>query len=832
MFTLKHFIITTLSIVFLVSALLVLSACGGGDSAKPSPIVEKTTEQSTDTDQGEEQDPEKEPEKEKEEEPVCETQATLAENHFDTEYSYHNPQASTVKDQLLTSFIVKESAGVAAVNYPVSMVFPLPPGEHFYAGEFHIKNDEGVVIPAQFNVLNRWWAKDRSLRHVQAHFTIDLPVYTTGKPDTGSKRFYLHAGKADAVAKNSVCTVETDEEISISNGLITLNIQKNPLIITTPAGQLTSLFTTEKGIVDKSFNHKDIKIELDELGAQRTVVKISSQTDYMSPTDIKHGWALRLYIHANSHLVKTDFQLQNSALNTVFSAPLYYKSHQLRLDGVGATTTAELKADNLERERITSQGAGYIGSPKVAVFMRDFWQRFPNGLQVNDDGSLDVELYPAWSKQYLNNDFVNGDYYWLDDMKQTYKELLFDFSEQKTDEDITRTSLHFQYPPVAIIPQSYYQKTSVTLELGGYFPLTEPETELARLPQYSDKDFSPLHGAYRFGQDNFGIDLARKLATSGTGGWPYSNRKFFISGNPKDYYFAQNMAKAEINIRPQWLSGYTHDDDFDNVMPTTNPYAGNTWRKFLGHGVATLTRSYIEDSKRVAKPRDDQHAWFYHVEQAYLMSGNKWLKDWYEFMAEFKQAYIQELDPWPDRSNRAEGHSLSVALSSYRVTDNKKLGQLLKNYTSTIHSKYVLAPHNISVGTIKLTNPKAAVFQQGFLVKVFIDLYNEFPDQEVTLNLIHNHVEWNYLYANYSYYRSVVDYQVNTKASGSSLSFVDAAIWYSLYVENPKYADHAIHFVQYGIGGNKPYGSWDKWQGQYEAQLYNYYLQKHNRASD
>ena len=764
---------------------------------------------------------------------TCTNQATLPAGHFDAEYPYNKPTNNPNNngsnlETLLTDFTVKESSGKGVSNYPVSMVFPVEYGLFFHPGDFHIKNNAGEIIPAQFNVINRWWAKDRSLRHIQAHFNVDIDAYIKGLAATGSKTFQLYSGSGNIRPTYSVCATESDTEIHLNNGLIDIKITKNPLTITTPAGQLKSLFTKENSESDYSFEHSNIKIELEEIGYLRTIVKISSLTNYVSPTDIKHGWALRLYMYANTDKVKVDFQLQNAALNTTYSAPLYFQNHQLVLSASGSTAEQVVQANTIDGEMISSGVSGVISTPKVNVFFRDFWQRFPQGLSTTADGSLLIELWPAWSKQFLSKEFALSDFYWLDDMRQTYKEVLLDFSQQTQADYLDNISRNFQYSPVALLPQEYYQKTQVTFELGGYFPISTIPDEKARIPRYWPKDFSEptSAGRYKFGQDNYGLDLPRKKATNQAGGTPYSKRRFFVSGDPTDYYSSQDFAKAEINIRPQWLAGYNHDKNFSTLRLTANPYGGNTWRRFKGHGLATLTRAHIDGSVIVAHPRDDQHAWFYHVEHAYLMSGNKWLKDWYQFMAEFKQGYLQGMDPWPDRSNRAEGHNLSVALSAYRVTDNTTLGSLLSNYTNTMHRKYLLAPHNISVGSLTKDNPSAAVYQQGYLVKPFIELTYEFPDQGVTLEFIKNYVSWNYNYANFSYYRSVLDYQISTKASGTSLSFVDVAIWYSMHTEDAKYADHAINFVQSGIGGVKPFGTFSYWRGQYEGLLYNYYFQQ------
>jgi len=761
-------------------------------------------------------------------------QAPLPASSFDadSEYAYNNPTFDGSKvETLLTDFVVKESSGKGATNYPVSMVFPVEQGEYFHPGDFHIKNSAGEVIPAQFNVINRWWAKDRSLRHIQAHFNVDIKPYTVGQANTGLQTFTLYAGNGNIKPNYSVCTTETDKDIVLDNGLVDITITKStlttPLTITTPAGQLKSLFVNEAGEDDYSFDHDNITIELEEIGYLRTIVKISSLTNYVSPTDIKHGWALRLYMYADSDKVKVDFQLQNSAINTQFSAPLYFESHELILDDTGSDSEQAIKADFIDGDKISAGISGVITTPQVNAFYRNFWQKFPQGLATNTDGNLAIELWPAWSKQFLDGDFAEADLYWLGDMTQTYKEVLLDFSTQNDIDYLDTISRNFQFSPVASIPQSYYAKTKVTLELGGYFPLTTIPTETSRTPQYVSTDFTEKNylDGHRFGADNFGLDLDRKHATNGTGGWAYSQRRFLVTGNPDDYYSAQRLANAELNIRPQWLSGYIHEDHFSSLTPSANPYGGSTWRSYhLGNAGAASTRSYIAGSELVARPRDDQHAWFYHMEHAYLLSGNKWLKDWFEFMGEFKQVYLNELDPWPDRSRRSEGHNLSVALSAYRVTGNIVLGELLSNYTTDIHSKYIREPHNLHFGGL-WSNPKASGFMLGYISKPFIELTYEFPNQTKTMEFITSIIDWNYTYGNYGYYRSIEDFSVTTTASGSSLTLVDSAIWYSMYSGDDKYADHAKGFVEVGIGGRQPYGTWSSWLGQYEAQIYNYYLQ-------
>lgn len=753
---------------------------------------------------------------------ACSSRAALVSTSFEHEYPYHS--SAMVIDEVLSSFVVKNSTSNQVTDQAVSMVFPVEYGKYFNVGDFYILDSGGKIVPAQFNVLNRWWAKDRSLRHIQIHFNTDISAYATGDSATGVASFTLNSGIKNIEPENPVCITETQDEIQVSNGLTQIKIEKSPFRIITPAGELKSIFTTEAGIKEESFNHSNIKFEIEENGAQRTVVKASSLTDYVSDTEIKHGWAIRFYMTSNSEEVQFDFQLQNSAINTDYSGPLYYQSHELVLDNSGSTSVTELKAENMNGDMIITNLSGSLGSPNVNVYFRDFWQKFPQGLSTSVDGKMTVELYPEWSKQFLDRDFSDVDIYWLDDMRQSYQELLFDFSKDSITDG---AKLTFQSPPVGVIPQEYYNQTSVTMELGGLMPLSDVPIETGRSTIYSSYGFDAEDMVWPFvyGHTNYGLDVRRKRATNMTGSLPYSYRQFWISGNPKDYYTAKTASDAELNVRPQWLSSYTHDADYSLIQPTANPYGGDTWRDFRGHGASTLKKPYMDGTSKVSHPRDDQHAWFYHMEQAYLMTGSKWSKDWFVWMAEYKKAYLQKLDPWPDMSNRSQGHNVSIGVSAYRITGNAGLGAILSSYVDNEVVPYLLAPHNITTGYLDSSDPAAATFQQGFLMKSLIDIYYEFPNQEKAVEVIGHSVYWNLIYARYSYYKSVTNYIVSSGGDGTGQVFVDVAAWYSYHTKEHIYAEDAIEYVTNGIGGGKPYGSWGDWTGGYQSHLYNYYLQ-------
>ena len=74
---------------------------------------------------------------------------------------------------------VKDGAGVGAIDHPVTAVIPLEYGKHQNTSGFRIVDPTGSAIPVQFKVLNRWWARDNSIRHVVAHFKATVPPNDT-----------------------------------------------------------------------------------------------------------------------------------------------------------------------------------------------------------------------------------------------------------------------------------------------------------------------------------------------------------------------------------------------------------------------------------------------------------------------------------------------------------------------------------------------------------------------------------------------------------------------------------------------------------------------------
>lgn len=108
------------------------------------------------------------------------------------------------------------------------------------------------------------------------------------------------------------------------------------------------------------------------------------------------------------------------------------------------------------------------------------------------------------------------------------------------------------------------------------------------------------------------------------GGWPYSAARGIATRSPADYFEAEADGQSELNLRPEWMGGYRHDQDWQLLQLTENPYCGERWRIFEGHGVSKLAAVPLPNTggeEPIYFARDDQHGWFYHAVE---ISSRRW----------------------------------------------------------------------------------------------------------------------------------------------------------------------------------------------------------------
>ncbi|MCB9655465.1 MAG: hypothetical protein H6729_15195 [Deltaproteobacteria bacterium] len=702
---------------------------------------------------------------------------------------------------------VKEVAGVGATHFPVAVVVPLERGAYQDTSGLYVANSEGHPVPAQFEVLNHNFMTDNSIRHLLVHFQPDVGAF---KGSGGTSKYYLRDKGTNPAPLAPVQVTDEASAITLDSGVVKIRVEKNPFRIVTPSGPLEATLNDQQDRPVRSFDAPNITVTLEERGPMRAVLRAEAPADMVND-EIRHGWAMRIYVYAGKPYVKVDYQLQNSVKSVVYSRPLYFESLTLSLETNQAATPQSVRANLAPLDSLPNtfdplaQDLSPVSAGSVQVMIRHFWEMWPNGIDVDAEGKVDVELFPAWSARVFENQVSSTGLYWLHDMQHVVKEVLFNFGTMtpKVLNDLAKT---FQFHPVVVLPVAWYAKTHTTLDMGGAFPATE-RLKVADLRKPDYPSYVEYRGpAERLGFANFGIDIQRKGDPRTAGGVPYSNSRYFLSENPADYYRAEDIAMGELNVMPEWMAQYDYEQDYELLGLTENPYAGSTWRKFAGN--YDLPIGYISGTAVDSRPRDDQHAWFYHVEEAYWMTGNPWIRDWYRFVGQYRRARVHQKDPFPDMSGRAIAHALSHALQASRVTDDKELYALVGTYLHDYIGPYIARP---SEGLLP-TN----VFQLGYLTHAMLSYLGDLPEPDAeVVNMIGRCVDWNVEQGNFAY-----TLDGSWRSDGSGFVFGDAQAWYGKNYGSTAALDHLMLYQRSGIaGGDRPYVDLTQWSGDYAGRL-------------
>ena len=777
---------------------------------------------------------------------------------------------------------VKECAGVGITNWPATVVVPLPAGQFRSLTNFTVVAPSGEGVPVQASSLEQW-ASDGSLRHLLLRF----PVTVTA---LGNATYTLRDG-APVETTVPVTLTETATNFTINTGPMRFVVPRNSgrllngLWLDRDANGLfapTEMLVSDHpqnggvfapragaGLPQYDAERTNLTAVVEEPGPLRAVIRLASPTRFQDTNHHAHGFAVRLYAYAGLPWLKVDYQLQNSDKTVVRSWPLYFESldinFHLNLTGavaprfgletgavfptpaghgarflqerhdrfriIDAQTQAVLRDSGTLPSGVGSDGFVDATDAQwgLMAVVRQCWQTWPNGLQVDALNKLSVQVFPAGSAQWFDGSVSPSGLYWLEDMQHVVKEtLLVAHQAGLPAAELVRLARTFQFPPVVVVPADHYRQTRATLDLGGVIPPTNaiPEVPDARQPSYDSYWFDPADPYYGAGWVNF-RDPEPGYRNFGCtpGGWPYSGAGVVASGNPADFFAACDAARGEINVRPESMADYRHGLDWPQLQLTENPYCGGTWRIFEGHGIPTIAAPRLPGTgtESAYGSRDDQHGWFYHVSDAYWLTGDPWLRDWYSFVAEFRRTRLDRVDPWPDTCSRATGHALSHALHAYRVTGDPAI---LDRFAE--HIRRYLKPEQDPLYGDQREEAEASGggFQTGYLMRCLVNYLEAVRTAGRTqeyaegFNYLSGLMEWNRLYGNFPYYFNART-ETGSASSGTALTLVDPQAWYYWHTGRRAYWDQLQQFMQHGInGGETPYGQFDQWTGQFEGRYY------------
>jgi hypothetical protein len=632
--------------------------------------------------------------------------------------------------------------------------------------------------------------------------------------------------------------------------------------IVAPSASHGPVFTGRvSGDVQLPSGRNDLRLAVEESGPMRVVIRVSGNTIYNSTADHRHGFAARIYAYAGKSTVKVDYQLQNSAKTKSHAWPLYFDDVSLEFRPELQNPTVRLSTNPgsvfsgavaagryLFQSSLTAasvqnsndgstalQGSTTAGSSSfgwadlsdsnrgVFVTVRHMAEMWPNGIEVAPDNRISVRLWPKWSAQFHNNQISPTGLYWLEDMQHVYKEVLYYFhAGSPTSGALTQIAQNFQYGPVPFVPPSEYRSTGVTLDLGGALPSGAiAGTDTKAPPLYTT---NPASASYNYGWRDFGGDVGRKVA-NGTGGVPQTASLVMGTARVDAWLAAERRTFDNLNCRPQWMAEYSFEDDFDSLQ-LEDRYGAATWRRHLASD--RLPSGLYADADYLPgtgfggwHPRDNEHAWFYDVEEFYYVSANPWIRDWYVFLKEFRKGerssdtYLSNVSLKTGFTNeRNEGHSWANAIASYRVTGDPAM----LSYFRDRMKDSVEGNRNLGYGIWDITWSSGV--RQGFFARAMIQLLTEARDGDPdlaarTFNILWGIMEWNRNAGNFSYGWTPATSPGASAGSGGPLG--DPQAWFATETRHTGYRDHLLQYIQGGLnGGQGPYNNLyelDAWRG-------------------
>lgn len=801
---------------------------------------------------------------------------------------------------------VKESAGVAKDKFPVSAIVPLPCGLYQDSHAFQLFDNKGNTVRSQFQVLNRHWAKDGSVRHLQVDFLSSLEA-------NGNTTYYLRDDGSGNSCAGELVNSDNDS-ITINTGVISLRIDKKNFnlfdlvkregsTILDSSNEDGGIWHDRFGAIQYMAQQPNPEIIIEETGPVRVVLRIEQPsyfrpdgkyadltpgldnlTESLAEGDYVHrlGYRARIYAWEGLDYVLVEYSLINGDKTVLQAWPFYFRDFSLAFnlhsswqslefgDSQGSQiykretgkylyqklhNQYEIKNSTGQSLFNGTQAEGWVNvsngsNAGMMVAVKDFWQRWPNGFELDGNSRFFYHFFPPHGQDYFFDTSLSkmrettAGLYWLDDMQIVNKTLLFYFHDgNKTTTDFRNLNKLLQKRPVPVLPTEWYAQTAVTLDMGGLFPVEQTIASLADTkdtnidiwPNHDNID----HGLYGYGYDTYRADVGRRAAWT-TGSWPRSAANFPLSANPKYFYNWEAMVTGDMNARPQYLPGFKYPDDkIEGYSPITeHPYTTYSWRYWkFNHGHPKIFATYLEGTDYSGfSPRDTSHMWNYYIEEYYYFSGDKQIYDWYRFMGNFCLANIYGDKNYPgvlaDSSERAQlrgvGHLLSTLMQAYRITGEAEFLSGARDFLDRI------SQNQCKYGFIGSVAYMASAFQLAYLLRGIISLVEEIGDTESdffakALGVIEGFVAWNYHYGGFEYYIDndlmINYYKGKIQSDETAFIIIDPICWYYHQTGEKKYIDHVQQYMD-GELGKPPIqplpGSLTDWHGDFAGRWSHY----------
>ncbi|MSO23673.1 MAG: hypothetical protein EXQ58_10565 [Acidobacteria bacterium] len=405
---------------------------------------------------------------------------------------------------------VRETAGVDRHQWPIRVGLPLPKGAVKSVEKLQILDAQGQFVPALFSVANRWW-EDGSIQWLHCDFagTVSAKSQTSyvlrevvALPEFPSPMGFIPRGKAFEVITGPLRFViggdsnQLLDEVWVDEGW-GYNFTEQTKIL--DSGNF-DLVLTSGGRAFRTSHWTHNRIEVEEHNALRAVVKITGSFALADSKEKRLDYTARLTTYGGKTYFKLELTLLNrrdadfpiEELNLSFKLNLDLIQQKFIFGGepedyTGNFETASQASWSQDSAGLysvsgavqgsdpgSSKGLGWVdlsdGEYGLSVGLKWFGQLHPKVLQVRNDSTLVVKLFP--SRQPIQA--LAGH------TAKTHEMMLhFHGKRHLASGQVRNVMLGFQKPVYAVAPAAWYCSNTQTFGrvLEASASLLKPEFE-------------------------------------------------------------------------------------------------------------------------------------------------------------------------------------------------------------------------------------------------------------------------------------------------------------------------------------------------------------------
>lgn len=548
---------------------------------------------------------------------------------------------------------VAEPSATGRLAWPVTSGVPFAQGVLADGSRCRITGPLGTALPAQFRELARW--PDGSVKWL----LVDTLVDTQPGQNTGLDLAY----NVDPAPFAGVSVTANPDAVLLANGSVSLRLDRQHFA---PLGGLAEgalEVADAEGRVFTSANLPPEEMVVEEAGPVRATVRVKGR---FADADGKPWlrYLCRVHLYANQSWARIEATLENDVTDSLMTRIARF---ELPLASAGATgdfTSVLQDYDQrflLDGKPQTGHAPGYCTAGPLTVAVRDFWQLYPKGFQV-DGTTLRVQFLPPLpADQYTSEadrKLEDRLYFWCD--KGLYKvrvgtRFTTELAVQLGNGAAAEFNDHIQQPLFAAATSAEYCASAVwgamTPRQADAFTCYEKNVDQAFDQFTKRRETTREYGFFNFG-DWYGERT-----------WNWGNVEY-DTGFALAIHF---LRTGEQRLLDRAEEAVGHNGDVDTTHYDANP--GNVGRPFC-HCVGHTGGYYPSDFRDMGGfnngPRDVGHTWCRGHFLLWNLTGNERFREAGEAVGHFQAAVAPR--SLSIGNHRDGGWTLVGAIGAYQGT--------------------------------------------------------------------------------------------------------------------------------------------------------------------